>query len=741
MRAVLLLLAYGGAYAGLYWVSRRFGTIASVGAASALWLPSGLQVAVLLLFRDRRWWPVVVAVGAISELLSGWWQLGPVTGGSLAVAGGNALEALLAAGVVRAAGGRATPDLHRIREVVVLGIAAVVAPAVNAAVTLPAYGFSTWGQRWDYFHVYWLGDAAAIVALVPVALTVLGPRHNRAAREPLPGPLESAALAVAALAVFLVVFGRGHAQTEDAGAVAFVWPVLAWAALRSGPALAAVLSAGFFLTADVATRAGRGPYGGFEQAGGARVSALQGLLIMLSLSSAALAAVLVERRQAESALEQLGETDPVTGVPTTAVARRTMELLRGSGSLTAVLVLDLDGFAAINSTYGHAVGDAVLRKVAARLSVPLRAGDVVARGTGDAFVVVIGRLASAESAELTAERVLATLATPVVTEHAVVPVSVCSGLAVLEEGEAVEDGLSRALAALAQAQSRGPGRSASLDVEAFGRLDEARRLQVQFQQALTAGELTVHYQPIVDVRDQCVVAVEALVRWPHPERGLLVAGVFMPDAEASGLVLAVDRWVATRALADLSWLRTRPGMRELMLFLNVSARTLAEPDSGEWVRGVLREHGVAPTAVVLEITETALVDDSEVGRRAAAELVEAGVSLAIDDFGQGHASLARLRALPISVVKIDQAFVSGLGTHEVDDAVVRWTTLLAQQLRMSTVAEGVESRAQLDRLAREGVDFVQGYWLAPPMPLDTLAAAVGGDGRLVTRDPVRAGGT
>jgi len=734
---MLLLVAYGLAYAGAYWTSVRFGVIAFGAGAAAAWVPSGLQVAALLMLPLRRWWPVVLGVGATSELLTGWALFGSVQSSSVAVAAGNALEATLVAGTVRWVTGRATPDFHRVRDVIALAGAAVVGPAVNAAVTVPAFAYPTWHQRWEFLRVDWLGDVTGIVAVVPVVLAVWGARRPGRSRPPLPSAGELLGLALTASVVLLLVFGWTGADVANASAVALLWPVLAWAAFRLGPTGTAAVNLALIVSADALTRAGRGPFGGVTEEGGARVAALQGLLIVMSLSSVALAAVLFERAQAETALAQAGETDPLTGLPTWELARRAIQRLRGNGALTAVLVVDLDAFAHINQAHGHAVGDEVLRQVGQRLRMPLRTEDVVARGTGDAFVVVVGRLASNDSAQLTAERVLATLTPPLVVGGTVVAVSACSGLAVLEEREAPEAVLSRAQSALEQAQARGPGHSMSLDLKAYGRLDESRRLQGQLPHALAAGELELHYQPIVDVNDLRVVAVEALLRWRHPQQGLLTAGTFVPDAETSGLVVALDTWVIPRAVADLARLRTLPGLGEVRLFLNISARTLTEPATGPLVREALRGRGVAPAAVVLELTETALVQDSEAGRQAAHELATEGLSFAIDDFGQGHASLARLRSLPISVVKIDHAFVTGIGTHTIDAAVVRWTTLLAHELQMSTVAEGVETAEQLHRLQVKGVDLAQGFWLAPPLPLEQLATRVTPSGHLVL-GPVQA---
>jgi len=722
LRVAALVLAYGPVYAGCYWLSVRFGLVPPDTGIAVLWLPSGLQVAALLLIRDQRVWPFLLTVGFAAELLSGYWLFGPINHVSFVAAGGNAAEAAICASLVRAIGGQ-VPTLHRSREVLSLATAAVLATALNAMLM----------AHWVHFRTYWIGDLTGIVTLTPVvvcAAAELRNRHLRRAVFSRPA-WELVPVGMLTVVVLVVVFARRDIGVADASAVALLWPPVVWAAFRGGPSSTAGLGFVITVVADLSTRAGRGPYGTVSEAAGTRVAALQGFLFVLVLSSLALAAVLLEREQAESALAQVGETDAVTGLPTMDAARRHVERMRPAGSLTAVLVVDLDEFTDLNERYGRRVGDEVLRQVGERLRVPLRTEDVVARMSDDTFLLVFGRLASVRSAEMTADRVLATLTAPIVVDSTVLAVSACSGLAVMESRESADRVMSRAVAAVQQAKSKGPGRSASLDAEAYGRLDDARRLQAQLHRAITGEELRLHYQPIVDVRDGRVVAVESLVRWQHPDRGLLTAAAFVPGAEASGLVVALDDWVLHTALCDLARLRAVPGLDELTLFVNVSARTLAEPDSSERIRRAFREHGAAPTAVVLEVTETTLVDDSETGRRAAAELAGAGVSLAIDDFGQGHASLARLRALPISVVKIDQSFVSGMGTHEIDDAVVRWVTELAQQLRMSTVAEGVELPEQLHRLAAIGVDFAQGFGICRPLPYDDVVARVSDDGRIM----------
>jgi diguanylate cyclase (GGDEF)-like protein len=728
LRVPALVVGYGLAYAGCYWLSVHFSLVPpGSGGIAVLWLPSGLQVAALLMVVDRRLWPLVLATGFAAELISGRWLFGPLNHVSLVAAAGNLGEALLCAEIVRRVGGQALPSLHRSREVMALGMGAVLATAANAGLM----------DHWVDFRTYWVGDLTGVITLVPVL--VCGAAEWRALRAGEPVLRRSGAevllLLVVTVGVLALVFGRQDLAVADAGTVALLWPLVAWAAFRLGPSTTAGLGFLVIVMADLYTRAGHGPYGDVAESASARVAALQGFLCVLVLSSLALAAGLLEREKAESALAQLGERDAVTGLPRMEAARRTIERSRPAGSMTAVLVVDLDGFTDLNERYGRDVGDEVLRQVGERLRVPLRTEDVVARMSDDTFLLVFGRLASVHGAEVTAERVLATLTAPVVVGQHVLPVSACSGLAVMESRESADRVLARAVAAVQQAKSRGPGRSESLDAEAYGRLDEARRLQSQLGRGISGGELLLHYQPIVDVRDGRLVAVESLVRWQHPDRGLLAAGEFVPGAEASGLVVALDDWVLARALTDLVHLRTLPGLDELTLFVNVSARTLAEPDSSDRIRRALVAHGAAPTAVVIEVTETALVDDSETGRRAAAELAGSGVSLAIDDFGQGHASLARLRALPISVVKIDRSFVSGMGTHEIDDAVVRWVTQLANHLRMSTVAEGVERPEQLTRLASIGVDFAQGFGISRPLPLDELVARVSADGSLVVPTP------
>jgi diguanylate cyclase (GGDEF)-like protein len=726
-RLPALLFGYWLAYACCYWLSVHFSLVPpGAGGIAVLWLPSGLQVSALLLIADRRLWPLVVATGLGAELLSGWWLFGPLNHVSLVAAAGNAAEALLCAEVVRRVAGRACPTLHRSREVMALGMGAVLATAANA-------GFM---DHWVDFRTYWVGDLTGVITLVPLIVCAAAEwRALRAGRPVLPRRAELLLLLVVTVAVLALVFGRQDLAVADAGTVALLWPLVAWAAFRLGPSATAGLGFLVIVMADLYTRAGHGPYGDVAESASARVAALQGFLCVLVLSSLALAAGLLEREQAESALAQIGERDSVTGLPSLEAARRTIERLRPAGSMTAVLVVDVDGFTDLNERSGRDVGDEVLRQVGERLRVPLRTEDVVARMSDDTFLLVFGRLASVHGAEVTAERVLATLTAPIVVGQHVIAVSACSGLAVMEQRESADRVLSRAVAAVQQAKGRGPGRSESLDAEAFGRLDAARRLQAQLNRAINDGERLLHYQPIVDVRDCRLVAVESLVRWQHPDRGLLPAGDFVPGAEVSGLVVALDDWVLARALTDLVHLRTLPGLDELTLFVNVSARTLAEPDSSDRIRRAMQVHGAAPTAVVLEVTETALVDDSETGRRAAAELAGSGVSLAIDDFGQGHASLARLRALPISVVKIDRSFVSGMGTHEIDDAVVRGVTQLAHQLRMSTVAEGVELPEQLNKLAAIGVDFAQGFAISRPLPLEELVARVSADGSLVVPTP------
>ena len=413
--------------------------------------------------------------------------------------------------------------------------------------------------------------------------------------------------------------------------------------------------------------------------------------------------------------------DPLTDLPNRALFmdRLAQALARAArrGDGVAVLFLDLDRFKVVNDSLGHAAGDRLLVAVAGRLAAGLRPGDTASRLGGDEFTILLEGLDGPEDAAVIAERLGAALAAPVPLEGHAVHVTASVGIAFSAGGDADADALlRRADAAMYRAKRRGRGHHErycpGLDAGRGGRL----ALEGELRQALERGELRVHYQPQVDLATGRVAGLEALARWRHPARGLLAPGVFIPLAEETGLILPLGRWVLVEACRQARrWGARRGGARPPVVSVNLSPRQFLQPGLADDVAGILRATGADPRALQLELTEGVLLEHTGATTATLEQLKTLGVGLAIDDFGTGYASLGYLRQFPLDTLKIDRSFVAAL---EGDDgaALVEAMVTLAHRLGLRTVAEGVETAAQADRLRALGCDLGQGWLFAKPSP-------------------------
>jgi diguanylate cyclase (GGDEF)-like protein/PAS domain S-box-containing protein len=430
---------------------------------------------------------------------------------------------------------------------------------------------------------------------------------------------------------------------------------------------------------------------------------------------------LTSEREAEAALAHSAQHDALTGLPNRILLsdriQHALERRATGPGLLALLFCDVDGFKNINDAHGHQVGDSVLQTVASRLTAAVRPEDTVARIGGDEFVVLCEELTDIDAASMVATRLGSAVAMPISTTIGMVEATMSIGVAVATHGErASTDTLLRdADEAMYKAKRQGPNVIQLFDEKL--RTVAAARLQLmtELRRATGNGELRLVYQPVMDVVAERMVGVEALLRWKNPTRGLVAPDAFIPFAERSGLIVQMGAWVVQEACRQgAAWRATDAGGRPFTMSVNVSGRQLTPAARlVDTVASALEESGLTPGALILEVTESALMDDAEAALRVVNELKALGVRIAIDDFGTGYSSLLYLKRFPVDLLKIDRSFVAGLGGNREDTAIVRSVIDLAQAFGISSVAEGIENAKQLADLRSLGCQFGQGFLWSP----------------------------
>jgi diguanylate cyclase (GGDEF)-like protein/PAS domain S-box-containing protein len=433
-----------------------------------------------------------------------------------------------------------------------------------------------------------------------------------------------------------------------------------------------------------------------------------------------------ERKEIEHRLAHQAMHDPLTGLPNRALLLdrldRALRRARRQQRRVAVLFLDLDHFKVVNDSLGHGLGDRLLVSISERLQAALRPTDTVARFGGDEFVVLCEDLLDQQDAVAIAERVNEAVSGPFVIDDVEVFVGVSIGIAFPDSTDADPETLIRdADAAMYQAKDRGRARWVIFDnamrASAVDRLD----IENALRRALERRELRVFYQPMIELATGCVVGVEALLRWEHPERGLLLPGDFITVAEETGLIVPIGSWVLDHACRQVQrWQASMRDLPPLVLAVNLSGRQLGHPRLVDDVAAVLNETAIDPSNVDLEITESVLMDDVEMSEETLGRLKRLGVKLVVDDFGTGYSSLSYLRRFPVDVLKVDRSFVDGLGSDSGDSAIVNAVVTLAHTLGLHAVAEGVETAEQLSELRRLGCDTAQGFYFARPATGDRI---------------------
>jgi diguanylate cyclase (GGDEF)-like protein/PAS domain S-box-containing protein len=464
------------------------------------------------------------------------------------------------------------------------------------------------------------------------------------------------------------------------------------------------------------------------------------------IAGQALARRCAERRRidAETELARRALHDPLTGLPNrasllTSVGKALAQIERRQGLIT-VLAIDLDRFKMVNDALGHDLGDEFLVTIARRLQGSLRGNDNVARLSADEFAVVLHDCPTPRAALSVAERTLALITQPMELAGQEYFTTASVGVAMADDPELdAADLLRWANSALHRAKDRGRNRVELFDVEMQNRVRGRVRMETALRQGMERNELDIFVQPEVDLADGTVLGVEALVRWTSPEYGLLAAGAFIDIAEETGLIVPIGGSVLRAACGELAgWMREFPDT-PLVMRVNVSAKQLAVPGLPQFVGSIIDDTGIDPSALCLEITETALMTDPDAGLATLRELHELGLSLALDDFGTGYSSLSYLKRFPIDVMKIDRSFVDGLPFDRDDHAIASTIVRLAEALEMEVTAEGVETAVQAESLLALGVRRAQGYLFSTPIPTAEFASMLrttGGALKLPLVDPL-----
>jgi diguanylate cyclase (GGDEF)-like protein len=438
--------------------------------------------------------------------------------------------------------------------------------------------------------------------------------------------------------------------------------------------------------------------------------------------------IITQRKQAE--LYHLAHYDALTGLPNRALfVDRFEQACRDAerrGRKVGLLFVDVDRFKQVNDSMGHSVGDAVLKKIASRLHFCARKADSTARLAGDEFVILMENLTDPADVEDIARRVVQAMREPMELHGHSLVVTVSVGSAVYpDDDERVSTLLAKADAAMYEAKSHGRNDYKKYSSATLMYNPASMILENDLRRAIAGGELLLHFQPQVDLASQAMLGVEALVRWRHPERGMVAPSQFIPIAEESGLIVPLGNWVLHAALAQLKAWRDQ-GLPALRVSINISPLQFRQLDFADTLQAALEQHGVPPALVELELTESSLMDNFEDVLRMLKRIKALGITLAIDDFGTGFSSLSYLRRFPIDRLKIDQSFVRDIERTPVNESIAGAIVALANSLSLGVIAEGIEKAPETAVLARIGCREGQGYLFAKPLAAEEIAARLTG---------------
>ncbi|MGE0141615.1 MAG: putative bifunctional diguanylate cyclase/phosphodiesterase [Ilumatobacteraceae bacterium] len=674
---------------------------------AGFWPAAGAAVVSMMMLSPRRWgW---VAAGIVSPyvptIATGWVDWEPATWWAVACV----VEPMTAALVLQHIGPHHWRTPGRVTGWFLVA-AVAVGPAVGGAIgaTGTSLGFDRpWFAAWSEWA---LGDALGVLAIAPLFLAYARVGVGSRTRTEVVG---LAILVATATALTFVDLGASGAALLPY----VILIALIWAGMRFGTRAAAASGFAVGIGANIANAHAMGPFSGSD--GRIDVITLQVFLAIALITSfviAAMASELADRDEVQRLLARQATHDALTGLPNRLLfverLARALQSRSRTARAVAVLLLDLDDFKGINDRHGHPVGDEALGGVAELLKRSVRPGDLVARLGGDEFVVVCEGLSSTQQARDVAAEVSRALDRTFDAGPRHFRLTASIGVAIAQPGESMTptDLLRRADVALYHSKHHGGAMISMFDHALEARARRRSELHEELRFAIERDELRMEYQPIVRLSTGRVAEFEALLRWRSRRFGSVSPDEFIVVAEDTGLIGAIGDWVLRRSCRQAAaWRREHGDHPAATVAVNVSARQLADNQFPARVRQILDECALAPSALVLEITQTAVMVDFDTSLRVLADLRRIGVRLSMDDFGTGYSSLTYLRRIKVDTLKIDRSFVSGLGIVLEDEAIVQSIVNLAQTFGIEVVAEGIETVRQLEQLVRFGCDFGQGF--------------------------------
>jgi diguanylate cyclase (GGDEF)-like protein len=435
---------------------------------------------------------------------------------------------------------------------------------------------------------------------------------------------------------------------------------------------------------------------------------------------------ITEKKKTDDTLNYLAYYDSLTGLPNRSLfvdrLEQAIKIADRNEQLAAVLFVDLDQFKNVNDSLGHDAGDSLLKDAAERLSNCMRASDTVARWGGDEFCLLLQNVDKIDSVNVVAEKIIDSFAKPFYIESKKLFITASVGIILYPlDNNDIKSLLKNADTAMYHAKEKGRNNYQFYNHEMSARLEQRLELEHELRHALERDEFMLLYQPQVDIQQNRIVGIEALIRWQHPDRGMVPPDQFIGIAEETGLIVPIGEWVLEQACKQMRLLQDS-GLPAIHVSVNLSVRQLREASLVDKVSQVLEVSELESPMLDLEITESMLMSDMDRVKRTLRELSDLGVSISVDDFGTGHSSLAYLKQFPISTLKIDRSFICDI-PHDKDDVAITIAIInLAKGLGISTVAEGVESRDQLDFLKQQKCNLMQGYYFSKPVTYEEIVA-------------------